>query len=1076
MKPPITLCLLILSSTFAFGAQPDWWTDYSLVDGSARQDSAIATIGQAKHVIQKAYLYLEAELSEVGGAGAEVTSLYNNYCTTAPGHSSDDLQLLTIGQLKYLAKPFYDRLNSATVDFKTSAMNSASSDHYPWTVDNQDDADMALATLGQLKFAFSFDLSSWSSPNPVITNRTDWYIDAVNGDDTLGTGSSTKPFQSLSILSLNDEYAGYVNSGDTIYLASGDYSSEVDITIDLPGIVIEGTLYGNGKPSSIVSNVKVTADGVSLKNLLFENSNLILENASGGIFSNNKFVDSDPTKGTLATTFMLKNSSNNIVSNNYFGSAYEQCVFISLESRDNQFLNNYFTHRSNGSTKQIIYCQGTDKPNLINARNRFIRCAFEETVPEQLEKVINDANSWWVVDYENYSLRFEDCYFKPENRSYPFNEFSVTAGYPVFSWRWDELVNGEWVSTNFQYGLTGDYEDFDDVPRIQFIDADGNSYAVETSHNAGLLPLHSIDTDNDGIDDSKEISFFGNLLHSEFSDYDFDGLNDAFEIEKGLDPTNAYVWQDPTLATTAGGFEISNPNLFGTILYGINGAIQLSNSANNDNQSTIDVSLGSGPLFNISYQLFFNGYPVTEVFSQTITRGTPAGPSRPIYYGPETPYIFGAAGKYSYNKKDLFDPIEVGRGWIISPTSFRADRSVPSRKIYYGSKYHNFGNAIFKAFIYTYSDRVDNRVEVGRGWITSAAGFIVDKDVNSRKIYYGRKRYYFSNANRESKDIYTYIRQQLENSIEVGNGWITSASAFVPNTAVPARSIYEGEISFPNLYGGINTRTILSYDGSRLNNSSYFAHGWLSSVSSTSSSQDTDSDNLFDGLERFLGTSRYSPDTDQDGISDYDEFKIYQTDPLNWDTDGDLLMDGLETQQPCLDPLSYNDPNQINATTGLTVQKSVQFNLDVCNGLTDSDGDQLDDLLEISTYGTQVGNPDTDMDGVEDGVELQIGLNPFLSDAYTLDSDLNEDGIDDSVGIELGISISNDDSDSDGLSNVEEIVLGTNPLLPDTDGDGADDPVDEFPLDPDLTGRAIDSGDLNPPNITLLAPSYAIPL
>ena len=159
----------VVNGYFLWAAQPDWWADYSLIDNSVRQDDAIATVGQAKHVVQKAYQYLEVKLASVGGAGAEVTALYNSYCANAPANPNADLQLLTIGQLKYLAKPFYDRLNSNEVSLDTSTMNPASVDIYPWTSDQMDDADLAFATLGQVKYTFSFDLSSWTAPNPVYT-------------------------------------------------------------------------------------------------------------------------------------------------------------------------------------------------------------------------------------------------------------------------------------------------------------------------------------------------------------------------------------------------------------------------------------------------------------------------------------------------------------------------------------------------------------------------------------------------------------------------------------------------------------------------------------------------------------------------------------------------------------------------------------------------------------------------------------------------------------------------------------------------------------------------------------------
>ena len=113
----VSTCLFMISKVVLLCAQPDWWTEYSLVNESTRQDNAVATQGQAKHAVKKAYQYLDAELIKVGGVGTEITALYINYCTTAPTNAEDDLLPLSIGQLKYLAKPFYDRLNSETVDF-----------------------------------------------------------------------------------------------------------------------------------------------------------------------------------------------------------------------------------------------------------------------------------------------------------------------------------------------------------------------------------------------------------------------------------------------------------------------------------------------------------------------------------------------------------------------------------------------------------------------------------------------------------------------------------------------------------------------------------------------------------------------------------------------------------------------------------------------------------------------------------------------------------------------------------------------------------------------------------------------
>lgn len=66
--------------------------------------------------------------------------------------------------------------------------------------------------------------------------------------------------------------------------------------------------------------------------------------------------------------------------------------------------------------------------------------------------------------------------------------------------------------------------------------------------------------------------------------------------------------------------------------------------------------------------------------------------------------------------------------------------------------------------------------------------------------------------------------------------------------------------------------------------------------------QDNDSDRLIDFEEDTLGTNPNKVDTDFDGLSDYDEVKVYFTNPLRADSDNDGFMDGLEIQNG-YDPL-----------------------------------------------------------------------------------------------------------------------------------------------------------------------------
>lgn len=78
---------------------------------------------------------------------------------------------------------------------------------------------------------------------------------------------------------------------------------------------------------------------------------------------------------------------------------------------------------------------------------------------------------------------------------------------------------------------------------------------------------------------------------------------------------------------------------------------------------------------------------------------------------------------------------------------------------------------------------------------------------------------------------------------------------------------------------------------------------------------DADKDGLTDEEEAALGTSSRTPDTDADGLFDYEEVNTYRTNPLNPDTDGDGFTDGEEVKN------GY-DPAGPGRLTGLPPQGS----------------------------------------------------------------------------------------------------------------------------------------------------------
>ncbi len=107
-------------------------------------------------------------------------------------------------------------------------------------------------------------------------------------------------------------------------------------------------------------------------------------------------------------------------------------------------------------------------------------------------------------------------------------------------------------------------------------------------------------------------------------------------------------------------------------------------------------------------------------------------------------------------------------------------------------------------------------------------------------------------------------------------------------------------------------------------------------------------------------------------------------------------------------------------------------------GHIDSDSDLLDDITE-DFYNTNPNNPDSENDGLSDGLEvIMFHTNP-------LDSDTDGDNLSDIFEINTShTDPTNADSDGDGLNDYEEINDGvdgfiTDPNNADTDGDGVSD-------------------------------------
>jgi hypothetical protein len=263
-------------------------------------------------------------------------------------------------------------------------------------------------------------------------------------------------------------------------------------------------------------------------------------------------------------------------------------------------------------------------------------------------------------------------------------------------------------------------------------------------------------------------------------------------------------------------------------------------------------------------------------------------------------------------------------------------------------------------------------------------------------------------------------------------------------------------------------------DGDGLNDDAEIACGTapVSIDGVPSDSRDTDSDGVWDHIECGWGLP-WAPgaDFDGDGLNDAQEI-AYGTIPYNPDSDGDTISDGAEV---------YGSPTT-NPTLADSDSDDLRDDVELARGTNpndpDTDGDGLPDGQEANAASTRFGphtntsplSTDTDGDGLND--KLETDYQPVLDDTDPNDPDTDRDGLNDGDEVQTYHTYANSKfTDADSLEDGQEVTGGTplpaacpvpgvrpptNPLLPDTDGDGINDDADCTPVgaDDDLDGLA----------------------
>ncbi|MDP0492415.1 MAG: hypothetical protein Q7Q71_15310 [Verrucomicrobiota bacterium JB023] len=302
---------------------------------------------------------------------------------------------------------------------------------------------------------------------------------------------------------------------------------------------------------------------------------------------------------------------------------------------------------------------------------------------------------------------------------------------------------------------------------------------------------------------------------------------------------------------------------------------------------------------------------------------------------------------------------------------------------------------------------------------------------------------------------------EVENAIEIGE--TTEAGQWTNVVIDLSASQFQG-VSLP-----VEFRLYIYGGNAPWSSATTFDKVILDGVVSSDAEPDSDNDGLLDAWENLKAgnltdlSGLGEADFDNDGLTDLEEFDLAVTnqvylniDPTLADTDADGVDDGVEVNDRGSDPTDQDSDDDglldnVETKTGIYVDENDTGSDPT---LADTDSDGLDDLIEtyISFFGYNPNVDDSESDFDDDGAtvaqEIAMGTDVTLEDT---DSDGYYDGAETNTGTFVSYDFSTNRGDT-----------GTNPLEADTDGDsirdGAETATGTY-VDEDDTGTDPNSAD-----------------
>ena len=205
--------IFLLLAIAAIAVPPLWWSagNPPVINPTAAVDNqGVANIGQAKHMAKSALETVRDVLPAVAAqietdltAGPNPILDFTIPNPKTPEWIKEQQCLLLIGQLKAISDPFYTRLNAAAPTWLTAQRTANGTQHpnsiFPWTATTTDDANKAIANIGQLKSVFSLHFTQDSDSDGLtdLQEVADLYIIAgalnlsLTSNDIDGDGFQT---------------------------------------------------------------------------------------------------------------------------------------------------------------------------------------------------------------------------------------------------------------------------------------------------------------------------------------------------------------------------------------------------------------------------------------------------------------------------------------------------------------------------------------------------------------------------------------------------------------------------------------------------------------------------------------------------------------------------------------------------------------------------------------------------------------------------------------------------------------------------------------------------------------------